>query len=78
MGLFSRGRGATAKLKVRGMSCHHCEARVAAALRAVDGVRSVRADHLTGEVAVTMEAGRTPDRTSLTAAVGSVGYEVAE
>ena len=78
MGLFPRGRGEIAKLKVQGMSCRHCEARVTAALREVDGVRDARADHLTGEVTVTMGAGRTPDRASLAAAVRSSGYEVDE
>ncbi|MGQ0575484.1 MAG: heavy-metal-associated domain-containing protein [Pseudonocardia sp.] len=39
-------------LQVEGMTCSGCEQRIGTALRRVDGVREVTADHNTGEVAV--------------------------
>jgi copper chaperone len=39
-------------LQVEGMTCTGCERRIGTALRRVDGVREVTADHTTGEVAV--------------------------
>ncbi len=39
-------------LQVEGMTCTGCERRIGTALRRVDGVREVIADHVNGEVAV--------------------------
>lgn len=39
-------------LQVEGMTCSGCEQRIGTALRRIDGVREVTADHTTGEVAV--------------------------
>ena len=44
----------TKTLKVEGMSCGHCEARVKKALEAVDGVQSAVADHVAGTAVVTL------------------------
>ena len=46
----------TKTLKVEGMMCSHCEARVAKALNAVEGVASAVADHNAGTAVVTLNA----------------------
>ena len=46
----------TKTLKVEGMMCSHCEARVAKALNAVAGVESAAADHNAGTAVVTLSA----------------------
>ena len=44
----------TKTLKVEGMMCEHCEARVKKALEAIDGVESATADHEAGTAVVTL------------------------
>jgi len=56
------------------MTCGHCEARVAAALKDVDGVKDASADHQSAQATVTLKAGKTVDRAKLTAAVQAAGY----
>ncbi len=46
----------TKTLKVEGMMCMHCEARVKKALEAVPGVESAVADHTAGTAVVTLSA----------------------
>jgi Cu2+-exporting ATPase len=46
----------TKTLKVEGMMCSHCEARVAKALNAVEGVSAAVADHIAGTAIVTLNA----------------------
>ena len=46
----------TKTLKVEGMMCMHCEARVKKALEAVPGVQSAVADHTAGTAVVTLSA----------------------
>ena len=46
----------TKTLKVEGMMCGHCEARVKKALEAVEGVKEAVADHVKGTAVVTLEA----------------------
>ena len=46
----------TKTLKVEGMMCGHCEARVKKALEAVEGVESAVADHNTNTAVVTLSA----------------------
>ena len=46
----------TKTLKVEGMMCMHCEARVKKALEAVAGVESAAADHEKGTAVVTLSA----------------------
>jgi Cu2+-exporting ATPase len=46
----------TKTLKVEGMMCMHCEARVKKALEAVAGVESAVADHVAGTAVVTLSA----------------------
>ncbi len=47
----------TKTLKVEGMMCGHCEARVKKALEAIEGVKEAVADHNKGTAVVTLEAG---------------------
>ncbi|MBR5730964.1 MAG: metal-transporting ATPase, partial [Firmicutes bacterium] len=49
-------RTMTKTLKVEGMMCGHCEARVKKALEAVPGVESAAADHNNGTAVVTLSA----------------------
>ena len=78
MGLFNRGSGEAVKLKVQGMSCGHCEARVVTALKEIDGVKDASADHQAAQATVTLKAGQTVDRAKLAAAVKAAGYEPEE
>ncbi len=61
-------------LKVEGMMCMHCEARVKKALEAVPGVESAVADHATGTAVVTLAAPVADD--VLRAAVEAQDYKV--
>jgi P-type Cu2+ transporter len=67
-------RNMTRTMKVDGMMCHHCEMHVENALKALDGVESVKADHEKGEVAITLT--KDVENTILKAAVEKEGYEV--
>ena len=42
-------------IKVKGMMCGHCEARVKKVLEAIDGVKSATADHEKGIAVITAE-----------------------
>ena len=64
----------TRTLKVEGMMCGHCEARVKKALEAVPGVESAAADHTAGTVVVTLNAPAGDE--TLRAAVEAQGYKV--
>ncbi|MBO4411758.1 MAG: heavy metal translocating P-type ATPase [Lachnospiraceae bacterium] len=63
-------------LKVEGMMCMHCEARVKKALEAVPGVESAVADHTAGTAVVTLSA--PVEDEVLRAAVEAQGYNVLE
>ena len=64
--------GSATTLKINGMMCGHCEARVKAALEAVKGVTSAEVSHEKGIAVVN----GTADRDALVAAVTAAGYEV--
>ena len=64
----------TKTLKVEGMMCGHCEARVKKALEALEGVESAVADHTAGTAVVTLSA-PVADET-LKAAVEAQDYAV--
>ena len=66
----------TKTMKVEGMMCGHCEARVKKALEAVDGVQSVAADHTTGTVEITLS--EAVDDAVLKKAVEDQDYKVIE
>ncbi len=64
----------TKTLKVDGMMCKHCEARVKKALEAVEGVESAVADHEKGTAVVTLSI--SVEDAVLKAAVEAQDYEV--
>ncbi len=61
-------------LKINGMNCGKCVARVESALKGVPGVTSVRVDLPSKEARVQRDGGA---MTELTEAVTEAGYEVA-
>ena len=62
----------TATLKIEGMMCPHCEARVKKALEALDGVESAVVSHQSGTAVVT----GTADFETMKAAVEAQDYKV--
>ncbi len=62
-------------LRVGGMDCSGCEARVGKVLGRLDGVRSATADHQTGEVRVLFDPAQTSAK-SIGAAIAGAGYEI--
>lgn len=58
-------------IKVSGMMCAKCEARVEKAVAAVEGVTSVKADRESGSV--TVEGG---SEAAVREAIAAAGYEV--
>ena len=64
----------TKTMKVTGMMCEHCEARVEKALNGIDGVTSCKADHNANEVKV--ELSKEVDDAVLKKAVEDQDYTV--
>ena len=62
----------TTTLKIEGMMCPHCEARVKKALEALDGVESAVVSHVEGTAVVTGSA----DFETMKAAVEAQDYKV--
>jgi len=63
------------ELDVTGMSCGHCEMRVANALNGVDGVLEAEADHERGWAMVKVKDETSVAVNDLIAAVQGAGYE---
>ncbi|MBC1424656.1 heavy-metal-associated domain-containing protein [Listeria seeligeri] len=63
-------------LKIEGMTCGHCEARVEKALAEVDGVTNAKVSLEEGTATVEFETGKVTED-SLIDAVEEAGYEVA-
>ncbi|MBC1421045.1 CopZ family metallochaperone [Listeria seeligeri] len=63
-------------LKIEGMTCGHCEARVEKALAEVDGVTNAKVSLEEGTATVEFETGKVTED-SLIDAVEDAGYEVA-
>lgn len=61
------------ELTVEGMSCTGCEENVTNAVKRVDGVHRVEADHETGDVEITADEG-TEDEVKQ--AIHRAGYDV--
>ncbi|MBR4910170.1 MAG: cadmium-translocating P-type ATPase [Clostridia bacterium] len=61
-------------MKIEGVMCAHCEARIKAALEAVDGVACARVSHETGTALI--ELSGAADNAALTVAVENAGYKV--
>ena len=68
----------TVEIKVKGMTCTHCEMRVRKALEAVEGVQSAKADHKAGKATVTLKPGATIDKQRLVEAVNATELYTAE
>ena len=68
----------TVEIKVKGMTCTHCEMRVKKALEAVEGVQSAKADHKAGKATVTLKPGATIDKQRLVEAVNATELYTAE
>jgi len=66
------------ELKVKGMTCAHCEMRVRKALEAVEGVETAEADHKTGTATVTLKPGADVDKQTLVEAVDATELYTAE
>lgn len=62
------------ELKIKGMTCGHCEMRVKKALEAVKGVKSAAPDHAKGVAKLNLSGD--VDSAKLAEAVADVGYEV--
>lgn len=63
-------------LKIEGMTCGHCEARVTKVLAEVDGVTDAKVSLEEGTATVEFETGKVTED-SLIDAVEDAGYEVA-
>ncbi|MBN2334470.1 heavy-metal-associated domain-containing protein [Candidatus Bathyarchaeota archaeon] len=59
------------ELKVKGMTCSHCEMRVKKALEKVEGVASAKADHKAGKAWITLKPGAKVDKQKLVDAVNA-------
>ena len=66
----------TKTLKVEGMMCPHCEARVKKALESVAGVKSADVSHLEGRALVSADDSVADE--ALKSAVTEQGYDVVE
>ncbi len=58
-------------LKIKGMSCSHCEMRVKKALESVDGVANAKADYKKGIAIVILKPGANVDKQKLVDAVNN-------
>ncbi len=63
-------------IKVEGMVCNGCENRVQNALKNIDGVEDVVADHTTGTVKVTSKSEVSED--VMKEKIEDIGFEVKE
>ena len=63
-------------IKVEGMVCNGCENRVQNALKTIDGIENVVADHNTGTVTVT--ANNSVDEKTMKEKIEDIGFEVKE
>ncbi len=64
-------------LTVSGMSCTGCEQRIGSALRRLDGVHDVTADHRSGAVVVHYEPAAV-QRETITERLAVAGYQVVD
>ena len=60
-------------MRIEGMMCPHCEAKVKKTLEAMEGVSSAEVSHVAGTAVVTAE---NVDDAALKAAVEAQGYKV--
>ncbi len=63
-------------IKVEGMVCNGCENRVQNALKNIEGVENVVANHITGTVTVTSK--NDVDESTIKEKIEDIGFEVKE
>ncbi len=68
------GKKVKTEYKVEGMHCGHCASKVENAIKALDGVKSVKADVNSGIVEVTSASEL--DKEAVVSAVKNVGFNV--
>lgn len=61
-------------IKIKGIMCEHCEARIKAALESIDGVETAQVSHKTGTAKI--ESSKDIDNSLLISAVEDAGYKV--
>lgn len=66
------------ELKVGGMTCGHCEAKIQKAVKTVPGVKDVRASMADETVTIIPEKGHPVDLEKVKEAIISLGYQVLE
>lgn len=66
------------ELKVLGMTCGHCEAKIQKAVKSMPGVKDVLASTAEGTVTVIPEKGHPVDLEKVKEAIRSLGYQVLE
>ena len=64
-----------AEIKISGMSCGHCVARVEKSLKDIDGVKNVEVDLKTGKASVKYDSKKV-ELSKLKDAVKEAGYDV--
>ena len=62
------------KLKVNGMECNGCENRVINALKNIEGIESVSANHETGIVTITLN--KEIEQSLIEETIENLGYEI--
>ncbi|MCH5164667.1 MAG: heavy-metal-associated domain-containing protein [Clostridiales bacterium] len=70
------GKKIQKEIKVDGMHCMHCAGKVEAAIKALDGVKSVKADPNTKSVVITSSVEL--DNALIAQAVKSAGFTMVE
>ena len=63
-------------MKIQGMMCPHCEARVRDVLSALDCVEYAEVSHERDEAVCHIASGTEPDRAELISVVENAGYKV--
>ena len=70
------GKKIKKEIKVEGMHCMHCAGKVEAAIKAIEGVKSVKADPATKSVVII--SSETLDNAVLAQAVSGAGFQMVE
>ncbi len=66
------------ELKVTGMTCGHCEAKIEQVVKGLPGVKKVRASRTKGLVSIVPEKSGPVDLEQVKQAVNGLGYEALE
>ena len=61
-------------LNVKGMMCEGCENRIQNVVKNIEGVESVKADHNTGKVTVTLS--KDVEKETIAEVIDDIGYEI--